>query len=100
MINCTWHGWHFWETPPCLLHARDLTYSSSSLAGVDYRHSESVTVIMAPQYAPSLRSRFPLVAFLLETVFILLFVFFVKIEQHEQIDRESDSKLFIRSYAG
>ncbi|XP_048060524.1 rh blood group, D antigen [Megalobrama amblycephala] len=54
---------------------------------------------MAPQYAPSLRSRLPLVAFLLETIFILLFVFFVKIEQHEQIDRNYDSKLFIRSYA-
>ncbi|XP_026114552.1 ammonium transporter Rh type A-like [Carassius auratus] len=54
---------------------------------------------MAPQYAPSLRSRLPLVAFLLETIFILLFVFFVKIEQHELIDRESDSKLFISSYA-
>lgn len=39
MINCTWHGWHFLETPPCLLHARDPTYSSSSLACVDYRHS-------------------------------------------------------------
>ncbi len=56
---------------------------------------------MAPQYAPSLRSRLPLVAFLLETFFLLLFVFFVKIEQqHEQIGRESDSKLFIGSYAG
>ncbi|RXN09422.1 ammonium transporter Rh type A-like isoform X1 [Labeo rohita] len=54
---------------------------------------------MAPQYAPSLRSRLPLVAFLLETIFILLFVFFVKIEQFEQIDRESDSKPFISSYA-
>uniref|UniRef100_A0A8C1IK47 Rh blood group, D antigen n=1 Tax=Cyprinus carpio TaxID=7962 RepID=A0A8C1IK47_CYPCA len=53
----------------------------------------------APGYAPSLRSRLPLVAFLLETIFILLFVFFVKIEQPEQIDREYDSKLFISSYA-
>ncbi|KAL1262552.1 hypothetical protein QQF64_005291 [Cirrhinus molitorella] len=54
---------------------------------------------MAPQYAPGLRSRLPLVAFLLETIFILLFVFFVKIEQHERTDREADSKLFISSYA-
>uniref|UniRef100_A0A8C2B8Y5 Ammonium transporter Rh type B-like n=1 Tax=Cyprinus carpio TaxID=7962 RepID=A0A8C2B8Y5_CYPCA len=55
---------------------------------------------MAPQYAPSLRSRLPLVAFLLETIFLILFVFFVKIEQqHEQSGRESDSKLFISSYA-
>uniref|UniRef100_A0A8C2A2M6 Rh blood group, D antigen n=1 Tax=Cyprinus carpio TaxID=7962 RepID=A0A8C2A2M6_CYPCA len=36
----------------------------------------------APGYAPSLRSRLPLVAFLLETIFILLFVFFVKIEHN------------------
>uniref|UniRef100_A0A673J1B8 Ammonium transporter Rh type A-like n=1 Tax=Sinocyclocheilus rhinocerous TaxID=307959 RepID=A0A673J1B8_9TELE len=54
---------------------------------------------MAPQYAPSLRSRLPLVAFLLETIFLLLFVIFVKIEQHEQFGRESASKLFISSYA-
>ncbi|XP_058650737.1 rh blood group, D antigen isoform X2 [Onychostoma macrolepis] len=55
---------------------------------------------MAPRYAPSLRSRLPLVAFLLETFFLLLFVFFVKIEhQHEKIGRKSDSTLFISSYA-
>ncbi|XP_055025294.2 rh blood group, D antigen [Misgurnus anguillicaudatus] len=52
---------------------------------------------MAPQYAPSLRSRLPLVTFLLETTFLLLFVFFVKIEQHEP--REFDQKTFIRLYA-
>uniref|UniRef100_A0A671KHC2 Rh blood group, D antigen n=1 Tax=Sinocyclocheilus anshuiensis TaxID=1608454 RepID=A0A671KHC2_9TELE len=32
---------------------------------------------MAPQYAPSLRSRLPLVAFLLETIFILLFFLYL-----------------------
>ncbi|XP_031435683.1 rh blood group, D antigen isoform X1 [Clupea harengus] len=34
---------------------------------------------MAPQYAPSLRSRLPPIAFLLETVFILFFVFYVDV---------------------
>uniref|UniRef100_A0A673JVS7 Rh blood group, D antigen n=1 Tax=Sinocyclocheilus rhinocerous TaxID=307959 RepID=A0A673JVS7_9TELE len=48
---------------------------------------------MAPQYAPSLRSRLPLVAFLLETIFILLFVFFVKIEQNIHIANNGNAFL-------
>ncbi|NP_001019990.1 Rh blood group, D antigen [Danio rerio] len=52
---------------------------------------------MAPQYAPSLRSRLPLVAFLLETLFLLLFVFWVKIEKQEY--RRSESEPFVHSYA-
>uniref|UniRef100_A0A672RQW6 Rh blood group, D antigen n=1 Tax=Sinocyclocheilus grahami TaxID=75366 RepID=A0A672RQW6_SINGR len=48
---------------------------------------------MAPQYAPSLRSRLPLVAFLLETIFILLFVFFVKIEQNVHIANNGNAFL-------
>ncbi|XP_051503884.1 rh blood group, D antigen [Myxocyprinus asiaticus] len=54
---------------------------------------------MPPQYSPSLRLSLPLVAFLLETIFILLFVFFVKIEHHEQVHTKFDKKTFIRSYA-
>ncbi|XP_062379005.1 rh blood group, D antigen isoform X2 [Sardina pilchardus] len=35
---------------------------------------------MAPQYAPSLRSRLPVVALLLETIFILFFAFYVEVQ--------------------
>ncbi|TRY98337.1 hypothetical protein DNTS_025959 [Danionella cerebrum] len=54
---------------------------------------------MAPRYAPSLRSRLPLLVFLLQTVFILLFFFFLRIERQEVNDKESESNIFIHSYA-
>lgn len=72
----------------------------SSLAGEDYRHSEFVTVTMALQYAPSLRSRLPFVTLLLEIIFLLLFVFFVKIEHQDEVYREIDKKTLIHLYAG
>ncbi|KAA0718297.1 B Rhesus blood group family type [Triplophysa tibetana] len=54
---------------------------------------------MAPQYAPSLRSRLPFVTLLLEIIFLLLFFFFVKIEHQDQVYREFDRKTFILLYA-
>ncbi|XP_056616236.1 rh blood group, D antigen isoform X2 [Triplophysa dalaica] len=89
------------QTPPCPFHVTSVLCmrTHSSLAGEDCRHSEFVTVTMAPQYAPSLRSRLPIVTLLLEIIFLLLFVFFVKIEHQDQVYREFDRKTFILLYA-
>ncbi|KAM9477516.1 rh blood group, D antigen [Clarias gariepinus] len=50
---------------------------------------------MAPKYAPSLRARFPPVALLLQTIFIVIFAFFVEIEDYGKKKEEE----FFASYA-
>ncbi|XP_072533481.1 rh blood group, D antigen [Salminus brasiliensis] len=50
---------------------------------------------MAPRYAPSLRSRLPPLAIVLQVAFIVLFAFFVETEDF----KEENEKEFINSYA-
>ncbi|KAI4903436.1 hypothetical protein NFI96_014480, partial [Prochilodus magdalenae] len=50
--------------------------------------------LMAPRYAPSLLSRLPPLAFLLQIIFIVLFAFFVEIDHHVTVEKD-----FMDTYA-
>lgn len=67
--------------------------SSGQTCGGEQRGKQSV---MAPRYAPSLRSRLPALAMLLQIIFILLFAFFVEIEN---LDDPADDEGLVNSYA-
>lgn len=83
-------GWNESETRPCPAadksSALEITYCIKKRARVAHasfcREVAQGTSPMAPQYAPSLRSRLAPLLLLLQTGFIVIYAFYVEIEKH------------------